>query len=319
MATTHCCAECGKEGGASLKVCKACMLARYCNANCQSNHWSTHKIECKQRAAELRDEALFKDPPAKEDCPICFLPLPKRLICCISLPPATRISVPIYDLAIANEELALSVGEAYYPCCGKEICGGCVDSFYKSGNRNKCPFCNADQNREKVEQIHKRVAANDASAICRLANFYHHGVSGFQQDHARAIELFTRSAELGFSKAHYDLADFYYKGGDLKKAKFHYEAAAMAGDEEARYNLGCLENNSGNSERAVKHLKIAASAGFFRAMHGLISFFQEGRVSRELIDTTLAAYNEYCAEMRSEARDTYIRFVLEMNARTNNI
>jgi hypothetical protein len=55
------------------------------------------------------------------------------------------------------------------------------------------------------------------------------------------------------------------------------------------------------------------------AMHGLISFFQEGRVSRELIDTTLAAYNEYCAEMRSEARDAYIRFVLEMNARTNNM
>jgi TPR repeat protein len=132
----------------------------------------------------------------------------------------------------------------YYPCCGKEICGG--DSFHKSGNRNKCPFCNADimkssqseQNREKVEQIQKRVAANDASAICRLANFYHHGVSGFQQDHARAIELYTRLVELGFSKAHYDLGDFYYKGGDLKKAKFHLEATAMAGDEEARYNLG---------------------------------------------------------------------------------
>ena len=106
MTLINCCAECGKEGGASLKTCKSCMLVKYCNANCQRNHWPTHKIECKRRAAELRDEALFKDPPAKEDCPICFLPLPTRLICCISLPPATRISVPIYDLANANEELA---------------------------------------------------------------------------------------------------------------------------------------------------------------------------------------------------------------------
>ena len=64
-----CCAECGKEGGTSLKMCKACMLVRYCNAACQMKHWPTHKAECKLRATELRDEALFKDPPPKEDCP----------------------------------------------------------------------------------------------------------------------------------------------------------------------------------------------------------------------------------------------------------
>jgi hypothetical protein len=65
-----CCAECGIARGASLKTCKSCMLVKYCNANCQLRHWSKHKKICKQRAAELRDEALFKDPPAKEDCPI---------------------------------------------------------------------------------------------------------------------------------------------------------------------------------------------------------------------------------------------------------
>jgi hypothetical protein len=269
----------------------------------------------------LRDEALFKDPPAKEDCPICFLPLPTRLICCISLPPATRISVPIYDLANANEELAGVSMEDYYPCCGKSICKGCIYSFQMSGNLRNCPFCNADmesseseqssegeQNREKVERIQKRVAANDASAICMLANFYHHGVSGLQQDQTKAMELYARSAELGFSKAHYDLGDFYDKGGNMKRAKFHFEAAAMAGDEEARYNLGCIENNSGNLERAFKHLKIAASAGCFRAMHTLLVDFKEGSVSRESIDTTLAAYNESCAEMRSKARDKRISY-----------
>ena len=80
-ATTHCCAECGEEGGnVSLKACKACMSVKYCNAVCQKKHWPIHKKECKLRAAELRDEALFKDPPAKEDCPICFLPMPFKLI-----------------------------------------------------------------------------------------------------------------------------------------------------------------------------------------------------------------------------------------------
>jgi hypothetical protein len=39
-----------------------------------------------------------------------------------------------------------------------------------------------------------------------------------------------------------------YLGGDLTKAKFNDEAAAMAGHEEARYNLGNLEAESGNIE-----------------------------------------------------------------------
>ena len=41
--------------------------------------------------------ALFKDPPPKEDCPIFFLPMPARLLSCVSLPNATRSSVSIYD------------------------------------------------------------------------------------------------------------------------------------------------------------------------------------------------------------------------------
>jgi hypothetical protein len=104
--TVQCCAECGEDGGISLKACKSCKSVKYCNSSCQRNHWPTHKKDCKQRAAELRDEALFKDPPAKEDCPICFLPMPVKLISCASLPPATVLSVPIHDFAIANEGLA---------------------------------------------------------------------------------------------------------------------------------------------------------------------------------------------------------------------
>ena len=93
----------------------------------------------------------------------------------------------------------------------------------------------------------------------------------------------------------------------MKKAKFHYEAAAMAGHEFARYDLGIMEGKSGNVGRGFEHLKIAASAGHYRAMHHLIELmavsFQLG-VNRESVDSTLAAYNNSCAEMRSEARDT---------------
>jgi hypothetical protein len=37
----------------------------------------------------------------------------------------------------------------------------------------------------------------------------------------------------------------------MKKAKFHYENAAMAGHEAARINIGVLECNSGNKVRAI--------------------------------------------------------------------
>ena len=307
---TTCCADCGKDGGVSLKVCKSCMDAKYCNANCQRNHWSTHKTECKIRATELRDKALFKDPPPKEDCPICFLPMPMQLISCMSLPPATISSVPINDFANANERLAYYKNmQLYYPCCGKSFCKGCVYSIIHSGN-DKCPFCNSERGtkteEERVEELMKRVEAQDAASICMLAGYYLQGTRGFQQDYTKAMELYARAADLGCSKGLSYLANIYHEEGNLKKAKFHYEAAAMAGDEVARNNIASIEAQSGNMERAVKHWTIAASAGDFGAMNELIIEFKKGRVNRESMYSTLAAYNISCAEMRSEARDAAI-------------
>jgi TPR repeat protein len=141
------------------------------------------------------------------------------------------------------------------------------------------------------------------------ANYYEHGRQNIQQDHTKAKELYTRAAELGFSKAHYSLGMHYKKVGDLKKTKFHFEAAAMSGHDGARYSIGGLEANSGNLERAMKHWTIAASAGHYKAIHTLQFGFQQGGFSRESINTTLAAYNKSCAEMRSKSRDTFICFV----------
>ena len=107
---------------------------------------------------------------------------------------------------------------------------------------------------EMVGEVMRRVEANDPAfdlfAGCSLSP----RKSRFsQQDRTKAKELYTRAAELGFSKAHYNLSIIYHEGGDKKKAKFHWEAAAMAGHEVARYNLGVMEYSSGNIERAIKH------------------------------------------------------------------
>lgn len=93
------CANCGKgeEESDKLKSCNACKLVKYCNRECQIAHRSQHKRECRKRAAELHDIELFKQPPAKEDCSICFIRLP-----------------------------SLKSGSKYYSCCGKTVCSGCT-------------------------------------------------------------------------------------------------------------------------------------------------------------------------------------------------
>jgi TPR repeat protein len=121
------------------------------------------------------------------------------------------------------------------------------------------------------------------------------------------MELYARAAKLGSSKAHCFLADIYHSGGDFKTT---LAAAAMAGCEVSRFNLGVMEANAGNKERAIKHFRIAASAGCFRAMSTLLIVFKQGHVNRDAIDALLTAYNNSCAEMRSKARDLFIQIKL---------
>ena len=112
--TLSLCANCGKgeEEGTSLKKCGACRMVKYCSAACQKAHRSQHKKECRKRAAELHNEALFTQPPQlEEDCPICFLRMP-----------------------------SLHSGKRFQGCCGKVICSGCICAGVHQGDDALCPF-----------------------------------------------------------------------------------------------------------------------------------------------------------------------------------
>jgi hypothetical protein len=85
----------------------------------------------------------------------------------------------------------------------------------------------------------------------------------------------------------------------------------MAGNEVARNNLGEIEfDQFSNYDRAIKHWIIAASTGEYHAMDNLLAAVGKGMVSRDAIDVTLTAYNNACAEMRSEERDAAINRLL---------
>ena len=46
--------------------CADCKSVRYCSDNCREDHRLEHEAKCKERAAELRDEILFKQPESNQ-------------------------------------------------------------------------------------------------------------------------------------------------------------------------------------------------------------------------------------------------------------
>ena len=282
----HHCAACGDsdDGDGSLKACTGCNLVKYCNRACQVAHRPAHKKACKERVDELFDEKLFKQPPPNEDCPICYLRLPSE-----------------------------GVQSTYMSCCGKMLCGGCVYAHVAAAadtEFHKCIFCRTEgpySDEENIERVKTRAEANDALAMVNLGGFYQLGMKGLRQDHAKALELYHKSAKLGHHPAQYNLYACYREGGivekDTRKATYHGQLAAMAGNVHARYNLGCAEGKAGNVDRARKHWMISANAGYDLAMKQIQEGYQSGFVTKDDYESTTRAYGNSIDEMKSDDRD----------------
>ena len=285
------CANCGEgeENADSLKACTACKMVKYCNRDCQIAHRPQHKKACKKRAAELRDEKLFKQPPPAEDCDICMLPLP-----------------------------SLRTGYKYRSCCGREICSGCIHAVAKrDGGVGICPFCRSPgptSIEEMIEQMKKRMKIGDAAAIYNLGVCYSHGSHGLSQDHAKALELWRRAGELGYAPSYHSIGNSYYDGEgverDEKKAVHYMELAAMGGDVVARHNLGVLEleGHAGNMSRALKHFMIAAGGGYNDSLENIKVIFMNGEATKDDYAKALQAYQANLVEIKSPQRDEAAAF-----------
>ena len=188
------CANCGKseESGNGLKKCVACLSVKYCSKECQIAHRPQHKKECRRRAFELHDEELFKQPSQLRDCPICF-----------------------QQLSVLE-----TTGSVYKSCCGKVICSGCnhaplYDTYGNEVDNEKCPFCRTPfsaTDEEIMEREKKRVELNDPIAIYNKGMYYQGGRNGFPEDYDKALELFLRAGELGYSQAYGNIGNSYNNG-----------------------------------------------------------------------------------------------------------
>jgi hypothetical protein len=279
-----CCASCGiaEIDDVKLKDCEGCDLVKYCSDECQEIHKSEHEEACKKRAAELRDELLFKLPESSHwgDCPICCLPL----------------SIDVKKSTM-------------YSCCSKVICYGCeyANNIREDKMRiqRTCPFCREPAPKTKQELVKrnmKRVEMNVPFAL------YQEGGRQFNKGkYQRAFDYFTKAAALGNMEAHFQLALMYKQGKGVEKDKgkeFHHtKEAAVGGHPGARYNLGWNEMNNGNSERAAKHYIIAATQGDDGSIKELLNMFKEGLVEKEELAATLRAYQAAVDATKSPQRD----------------
>ncbi|EJK45952.1 hypothetical protein THAOC_35408, partial [Thalassiosira oceanica] len=182
------CANCGKQGTETLKLkdCNACRLVKYCGVDCQRAHRKQHKNACKQREAELKDEQLYSqghERPEGDFCPICTLPIP----------------------------IPMGKHSCFNVCCMKRICDGC-DIAAQARGMCDCPFCRSpysDNDADKHAMVQARVAKKDQEAINFLGEQYFRGDVGLQKDMQRAVELWTEAAELGSTKALFNLGAAY--------------------------------------------------------------------------------------------------------------
>jgi len=283
-----CCASCGtsEDDEIQLRTCTACKSVRYCGVKCQRDHRPKHKKACKKRAAELRDELLFKQPESSHlgDCPICLLPLPIK------------------------EEQITMVG-----CCSINICDGCM---YANGVRerekgleHKCPFCRDPLllSRDTIGSVPgatsmKRVEANDPMALCCMADArYEEG------NYVDAFEYLTKAAGLGDAESHYKLSKLYLNGEgvekDEKKQIHHLEEAAIAGHPYARLCLACYEDDIERFDRADKHLVIAANLGLDESIQSLKDLHGKGFFSKEQLAAALRGHEAAVDAMKSPQRE----------------
>ena len=278
------CANCGIAGVDEIKLedCQDCDLVKYCSDKCREEHREQHTEDCKKRANILHDKRLFTPPEGthRGECPICFLPMP------IGLKKSTFMS-----------------------CCGQTSCKGCIYANYISNiqdmvEASRCVFCrtSASDKEEHRKRKRERVKANDPAALRYKGTECHRA-----RNYNKALQYFSKAAELGDAEAHYHLGYMYMEGEgtekDEDKAVYHLEKASIGGHPDARYHLAIEEAKNGNMDRAAKHLIIAANLGHDGSMQVLLSFCKEGVITKEEYGATLRTHQAAVDAMKSAQRD----------------
>ena len=313
------------------------------------------------------DKDLFKDPPPKEECPICF--------CLMQI---------VSDYNGVDRRI-------YLPCCGKMICDGCfheiMDEINMGTLKRKCVLCRNPFPISIPEMTvrYKERANDDARAFTSQFSYTILGytsVPGHPKTN-KELDFFKRGAEIGSTDAHFyvdeaywyevwnnisdllskrlgllrvevcvpyivamdilsrwvkmerlssckvsllrqvvdlvhsshDIAEYLARTvnlRDIEKAIYHYEIAAMGGNEIARFWLGVYDLIMNNYSRSMKHFMISAKCGHDLALEMVREGYISGCLTKDDYACALRTHQRSRDEMdpnnskrstREESRD----------------
>ena len=261
--------------------------------NSMANAAAADSAESAARNLAERLMASGHERPEGDRCPICF----------------DLIGLPI------SKHAHLKV------CCMTRVCNGCIFAARRRG-MNDCPFCRTTlpaYDASMLTMVQKRVDKGDAEAIKHLGEKYYLGELGLVKDVPRAIELWTKAAELGSIDAHSYLGDAYGAGDgveeDKPRAIHHWQQAAMKGHVPSRYMLGAVERyENGNNELAVQHWVISAKMGCEHSLNDIKEMFQTGHATKAQYAEALMGYRDAVEEMKSPQREEAKRVLRDASA-----
>ncbi|EJK67653.1 hypothetical protein THAOC_11285, partial [Thalassiosira oceanica] len=214
---------------------------------------------------------------------------------------------PLCCLPIA---LPMAMHSKFKACCMKRVCNGCQFASYQRGLEETCPFCRAptpDSEAAIFVLIQKRADAKDPAAMEFLAHAYYDGDYDLQPDIPRAIELWTKAANLGDLNAHFKLGVRYYKGDGVEqnvgRSVGHWQHAAIQGHPLSRHNLGSHEYDKENHELGVRHWMISAKMGYERSLNEIKEMFMKGHATKAQYANALRDYQNALEETKSPQRE----------------
>ena len=125
----------------------------------------------------------------------------------------------------------------------------------------------------------------DDESIYLLGEMYENG-EGFDEDADKAVQMYTKAADMGYDEAQNILADYYFKGIHVKR---DYQKAYKYAIKAEKQGLADAQNKIGNfyltgkgvvevsMEKALSYFEKAADQGNIRAQNNLAILYLNGR------------------------------------------
>lgn len=188
------------------------------------------------------------------------------------------------ETKVSFEDLELAVDGISTDIYSEELLKRAQEGNGAAQNALGCCFLNGEGINKDLKQaaywISKSVENNYLKGICTMGYMYENGIGGVEKNPQKAVELYRKSALMGFPVAWCNLAACYEDGigtnKDNFRAKAWYEKGARFGYRLAQVRLSYLLNEDENYHDALYWLWRAARQNSAAAFYYIADFYKKG-------------------------------------------